>query len=210
MHLGLSHVAFSVSLPIPLMMFKLLLDSGVLWWGHVSCSFPSGSRSLLCVSVRFWAWESDYPSPGPWGLLLLPVSQILCIFSRALRSTRVFCPKRCCIRQWSGQAELVLCLCDTNVLSLASCPNLNLSAELPGNALKRKKRLWMNVLCLGDPRVSVLFCQRLLADRRICYHFSCFLLTHFQNEHMSLSWTVRGEMVPMSYLSSEWLLPFEI
>ena len=138
-HLGLSHVAFSVSLPIPLMMFKLLLDSGVLWWGHVSCFFPSGSRSLLCVSVRFWARESDHPSPWPLGLLLLPLSQILCIFSRALRSTRVYCLKRCCVRQQSGEAELVLCLCDTNVLSLASCPHLNLSDELPGNALKRKK-----------------------------------------------------------------------
>ena len=64
-HLGLSRVAFSVLLPIPLMMLKLLLDSGVLWWGHVSCSFPSGSRSLLCVSVRFWTRGSDRPSPRP-------------------------------------------------------------------------------------------------------------------------------------------------
>ena len=106
---------------------------------------PVGSRSLPCVSVRLWTQGSDHPSPRPWGHLLLPLSQKLCIFSRALRRTRVFCPRRCRIRQWSGEAELVLCLCDTNVLSLASCPNFNLSAELSGNALKRKKSFWMSL-----------------------------------------------------------------
>ena len=107
--------------------------------------FPQWGADLCLVL----AW--DY---GPEGVTIPPLgpedicfylSQKLCIFSRALRRTRVFCPRRCCIRQWSGEAELVLCLCDTNVLSLASCPNFNLSAELSGNALKRKKSFWMSL-----------------------------------------------------------------
>lgn len=57
-HLGLSCVAFSVFLPIPLIMLTFFLDSGVIWWEKVSCSSPSGSRSLHCVRMRFWAQES--------------------------------------------------------------------------------------------------------------------------------------------------------
>lgn len=57
-HLGLSCVAFSVFLPIPLIMLTFFLDSGVIWWEKVSCSFPSGNRSLHCVRMRFWAQES--------------------------------------------------------------------------------------------------------------------------------------------------------